>query len=70
MYLDKPKIRELMDKNYNGNYHAFARGLNVDVGRLHRFLNTSSIAGPKFLGKFKKYCSQKGLNFDYYIFLD
>ncbi len=77
MFLNKPKVKELMviktknDKYPNGNYHEFARKLNVDVAQLHRILNRSiNKAGPEFLGKFMKYCQDEGLDFNEYIFLE
>lgn len=70
MFLNKAMVKKLMNEKAKGNYHEFARQLDVNVAQLHRVINTSSEAGPKFLGKFKKYCHVKGINFDEYIFLD
>lgn len=69
MYLRKDKLRKLMDEKANGNYHAFARLLGVDVAQVHRILNGKGEAGPKFLGKLMAFCRREGLDFDEYIFL-
>lgn len=70
MYLNKSKIRILMDSNADGSYREFARQLGIDVAQLHRVLNTESNAGPKFLGKLMVYCEKNNLKFNEYIFLD
>lgn len=70
MYLNKVKLREILDKKADGNYHELARKLNVDVAQLHRVLNTKSNPGPKFLGRLMKYCKKNDLNFNDYIILD
>lgn len=70
MFLNKMKVKALMQVKCNGNYHEFARQLNIDVAQVHRVLNTDSNAGPRFLGQFMKYCQQHGEPFNDYIFLD
>lgn len=70
MFLNKEKVRELMNNKANGNYHEFSRQLGVDVAQLHRVLNTESKAGPKLLGKLMKYCQKRNLDFYSYIFLE
>ena len=70
MFLNKEKVRELMQKKAKGNYHEFARQLNLDVAQVHRVLNTTAKAGPKFLGSLMKYCQENGLDFKQFIFLD
>lgn len=70
MYLNKRKVKTLMEKEAGGNYREFARQLGVDVAQLHRVLNTESKAGPKLLGKLKLYCDNKGFKFDDFIFLN
>lgn len=69
MYINKQRLRELMNTEASGNYNEFARQLSVNVAQLHRVLNTERQAGPKFLGKLKLYCEKKLLSFDNYIFL-
>ncbi|RKO65756.1 hypothetical protein [Desulfofundulus salinus] len=70
MYLNKEKIKELMQVKAGGNYHEFARQLRIDVAQLHRVLNTQAKAGPKLLGCFMRYCQDNGLDFKQYIFLE
>jgi hypothetical protein len=70
MFLNKEEVKKLMQEKANGNYHEFARQLNIDVAQLHRVLNTKSKAGPKFLGRFMRYCLENDLDFSLYIFLD
>ncbi|SFH22183.1 hypothetical protein SAMN05660649_04318 [Desulfotomaculum arcticum] len=70
MFLNKEKVKKLMSIHAEGNYHEFARQLEVDVAQLHRVLNTKSVAGPKFLGRFMKFCKKNGLDYNEYIFLD
>lgn len=70
MFLNKSKVKELMNQEAEGNYNEFARQLGIDVAQLHRVLNTDSNAGPKMLGKFMLFCNKKKLNFNDYIFLD
>lgn len=70
MYVNKEKVKKLMEKKADGNYRKFARMLNLDVAQLYRVINSDSLAGPKFLGKLKKYCDEHNLDFDEYIFLD
>jgi hypothetical protein len=70
LFLNKEKVRKLMDEKANGNYHEFSRQMGVDVSQLHRVLNTGSKAGPKFLGKLMRYCQDNNLNFKDYIFLE
>jgi len=69
MYLNKQKLRELMRKKADDNYHEFARQLGADVSQVHRIINTNCQAGPKFLGRFKIYCDKMGIEFYDYIFL-
>lgn len=70
MFLNKSKIRELMNEKANGVYHEFARQMDVDVAQIHRILNTNSEAGARFLGRFKIYCDANNINFNDYIFLE
>lgn len=70
MFLKKEKIKEMMRDKAEGNYHEFARQLNLDVAQVHRVLNTNANAGPKFLGQLMRFCQENGLNFQQYIFLD
>ncbi len=70
VYIDKDKLKGLMEERANGGYRKFARMLGLDVAHLYRVLNSNSMAGPKFLGRLKKYCDENGLNFEEYIFLD
>ncbi|ATO38723.1 UNVERIFIED_ORG: hypothetical protein BDK47_110123 [Anoxybacillus amylolyticus] len=70
MYVNKDKVKVLMEERANGRYRKFARMLNLDVAHLYRVLNSKSMAGPKFLGRLKKYCDENGLDFEEYIFLD
>ena len=67
MYLNKMKLKSLMDKEADGNYNKFARMLNVDVSQLHKIINSSSNAGPKFLEKLMAYCQQNNLDFFEYL---
>jgi hypothetical protein len=70
MFINKDKVKELMDREANGNYNEFARQLQIDVAQLHRVLNTESKAGPKMLGKLMIYCNDRNLDFNEYIFLE
>lgn len=71
MYLNKDKLFDLMNKECEGNYNAFAREIGVNVAHLHRFINNAeSVAGPKLLGAVAKYCEKHGLDYRDYIFLD
>ncbi|ALC92086.1 hypothetical protein AM500_21545 [Bacillus sp. FJAT-18017] len=63
MYLDKSRVRKLMDNSADGSYNKFARMLDVDVGQLHKILNSDSNAGPKFLGKLMAFCQDRNINF-------
>ena len=68
--LRKDRLRELMEQQAGGSYRRFARELNVNPGYLHRFLNSDRRAGPRLLGAVKRYCEERGLKFENYIFLD
>lgn len=70
MYLNKERVRALMDEKAEGNYHEFARQLDLDVAHVHRVLNANSKAGAKFFGKLMRYCQKNGLDFQHYIFLE
>lgn len=71
MYLDKVKLLDLMNRESEGNYNAFARVIGVNVAHLHRFLNNAeSAAGPKLLGAVARYCEERKLDYRDYIFLD
>ncbi|CEP67105.1 Uncharacterized [Moorella glycerini] len=70
MFLNKIRVKELMQEKANGNYHEFARQLDVDVAQVYRILTKNSKAGPKFLGRFMRFCQDNGLDFRQYIFLE
>jgi hypothetical protein len=63
MYLDKLKLKHIMETEAEGSYNKFARILGVDVSQLHKILNSESNAGPKFLGKLMVFCENRKLNF-------
>lgn len=71
LYIDKNKLHQLMEEKCQGNYHAFARELGVNVAHLYRFFNVpESKAGPKLLGAVAKFCKKNNLDFMSFIFLD
>ncbi|QCR33166.1 transcriptional regulator [Lysinibacillus sp. SGAir0095] len=68
MYLNKSKLIELMNRQFEGKYRQFARALNVEVSQLHRIINSDSQAGIIFLGKLYKYCKSNKIPFEQFIF--
>jgi len=70
LYLNKQRMKQLMNKKTGGNYNQFSRMLNVDPGQLHRILNSNSNAGPKFLSKVAAYCFFENIDFNDYVFYE
>ncbi len=71
MYINKEKVFDLMQKHFQGNYHAFARELSLDVSHLYRTLNEKNRkAGPKFLGALMQFLERNKIDYKEYIFLD
>jgi hypothetical protein len=70
LFINKEKVRELMNREADGNYTEFSRQLDIEVAQLHRVLNTKSNAGPKMLGKLALYCERNNYDFNDYIFLN
>jgi hypothetical protein len=70
MFINVAKLKELMEIKFQNNYHEFSRQTGIYASQIYRVINNGSKAGPKFLGRFKKYCLGTGLNFDDYIFWD
>lgn len=67
MELNKDRLWKLLDDQADGNYRELARQLGVHVPQLHRVLNRDSKAGPKFLGRLRDYCKEKGLDFEEFL---
>lgn len=61
---------KFMKDNYGGVYREFARDLGVEASQLHRILNGDNQAGVVFLGRLHKYCKQKGIDFQEFIFFE
>jgi len=61
------KMAVLMDDYFEGNYHKFARKLELDPSHLYRFINNGIGGGSKMLGALYKLCIEKGLKFEDYI---
>lgn len=63
------KIKELIDKKFNGNQSKFAQAIGVERSQVSRILKNGKGAGAMFFGGLMKYCEQEGLQFKDYIFL-
>lgn len=61
------KMAVLMNSFFEGNYHKFARELQVDPSHLYRFMTNGVGGGSKLLGALYKLCMEKGLKFEDYI---
>lgn len=69
MKLNVLEMKNLMDSNYNGNYHAFARATGVNVSLLYRILNGTANAGLKTINQIIHYLKDQDLDIKTYIFL-
>lgn len=70
MFIDKKKLMNLMDVEFEGNYRKCSKALGVEAAQLHRILNTGAQAGPVFLGRFHEYCVKEKKDFNDFIFFD
>ncbi len=66
MDISKEKVRELVEKQFDGNYSKFARELEIKPNHIHKFLSTGS-AGLTTIGALMKFCRVKGLKFEEYV---
>lgn len=69
MKVNVTELTSIMNKQAKGNYHLFAKHLNVDVGQLHRVLNGKGGAGAKFISAVLAYCKAEKIPIEQVIFL-
>ena len=67
MKINGPKVMELMNTYFDGNYNRFGRELGIDPSHLYRFLNNGVGGGKKLAGAIIRFCKAKGLDFEEYI---
>lgn len=67
MKVSPDKLKQLMDKQAEGNYNRFARDLHVDPSHLHHFINYGMGGGKKIIFALISYCKDKELNFEDYL---
>lgn len=71
MKVNVRRTRELLKKDFNNNISEMARKLHVDRSHLSRVLNNGGCgAGGILCGAIIKYCKNKGLDFNEFIFLE
>lgn len=70
MKLNVEKLKELMEKKFDSNYHLFAKALNIDAAHIHRILNDKRGAGVKVISGIMNYCKENNIPFEEYIFFD
>lgn len=63
------KIKELLEKHFNGNKAAFAKAIGIERSQISTLLNHGGTVGAKFYGGLIAYCDSHGLDFREYIFL-
>jgi hypothetical protein len=70
MLINKEKFRkDIFEKYFKGNYRQCALAIGIETPQLHRFLNSDSQAGAKFIGGLYAYCQNNNLKFDEFIIL-
>lgn len=64
-------LKELLDKEFQGNQTAFAEATGLERTHVNKvFKNNGKGAGAIFCGAIIKYCNAKKLDYQKYIFLN
>lgn len=61
-------VKKLVDEQFDGNYNKCAKNLDVAPSTIGRIANGTGGAGIKVITNIIKYCNEKNINYDRYIF--
>ncbi len=69
-YMDMPKeaFKKLINEHFEGNLHECARNLDLAPSTVCRIVNGNGKAGMKAITSVMKYCNEKNINYESYIF--
>ena len=62
-------VKKLVDEQFDGNYNKCARILDLAPSTVWRIANGTGDAGIKVITNVMKYCNEKDINYERYIYL-
>lgn len=70
MQINIEELKKLLDEQFNGNQTVFAKEMGLERTHVNKvFKNNGKGAGSLFCGAIIKYCKEKNINYEKYIFL-